>query len=123
MLKNYVIKNRKILFIIQTILFTGFIFLTMIYYWDRPAHIYFNRSIDTMNVQNLFSQLMTFLFVFFSIIILVYPILLLIQIYHLKAIKGAWKKLIILLLLYFISIVSVFALLTINGSHTIKTIN
>lgn len=123
MLKNYIIKNWDILCKSQIILFTVFIILALVYYWDRPAHIYFNRNIETVNFQRLFSLIMTYIFILFSVLVLIYPFLLILQIYFLRMTKGSRRKLMTLSLLYLMSVISVFALFAINGSHTIKGMN
>lgn len=71
MLKSYIIKNRKMLFILQTVIFMVFIFFTTIYCWDRCAHIHFNRPIEILNFQSIFSMIMTYLFIAFLIITLI----------------------------------------------------
>lgn len=123
MLKNYIIRNQKILFTVQAVVFMVFIVLTTIYYWDRSAHIHFNRPIEIFNFQSIFSLIMTCLFIAFLIITLIYPILLLIQIYYIRTIKGSGKKLVLLSILYLLSVIAVFTLWTINGSHSIKIAN
>ncbi|HCN51953.1 MAG TPA: hypothetical protein DIT10_23215 [Chryseobacterium sp.] len=123
MLKSYIIKNRKMLFILQTVIFMVFIFFTTIYCWDRSAHIHFNRPIEILNFQSIFSMIMTYLFIAFLIITLIYPILLMIQIYYMRKIKGSGKKLVLLSILYLLSVIAVFTLWTINGSHSIKIAN
>lgn len=120
MLKSYIIKNWKMLFILQTVIFMIFIVFTTIYYWDRSAHIHFNRPIEILNFQSIFSMIMTYLFIAFLIITLIYPILLMIQIYYMRKIKGSGKKLVLLSILYLLSVIAVFTLWTINGSHSIK---
>ncbi|REC60413.1 hypothetical protein DRF65_21390 [Chryseobacterium pennae] len=120
MLKSFIIKNWKILFNIQWISFSIFIILTALYYWDKAAHVSFNRSVETINIQSLFSLVMTWFFVFFTVIILVYPLLFLIQFFSIG--KGNGKKLFLLCVLYLLTIVSVFSLYSINSSHAIKAI-
>jgi hypothetical protein len=80
------------LFILQTVIFMVFIVFTTIYYWDRSAHIHFNRPIEILNFQSIFSMIMTYLFIAFLIITLIYPILLMIQIYYMRKIKGIGKN-------------------------------
>lgn len=125
MVKNFIIKNWKTIFNIQLFIFTTFVILTFIYYWDKPAHQYFNKNFDTSNLQAIFSLIMTYLFVFFIVVTFVYPILYLIQIFSIRHESENKKvtKLIILLVLYLLSIISVFALYTIHSSHAIKAIN
>lgn len=120
MLKSYIIKNPKMLFILQTVIFMVFIVFTTIYYWDRSAHIHFNRPIEILNFQSIFSMIMTYLFIAFLIITLIYPILLMIQIYYMRKIKRIGKKPVLLSILYLLSVIAVFTLWTINGSHSIK---
>ncbi|WP_160139118.1 hypothetical protein [Chryseobacterium sp. c4a] len=122
MIKNFIIKNWKILFNIQWVGFCIFIALAVIYYWDKEAHIYFNRSLETIDIQSLFSLIVTLLFVLFTVVAMVYPLLLLIQIYLIQSEKGSGKKLFFLAALYLLSIVSLFLLYTINSSHAIKTL-
>ncbi len=125
MINNFIIKNWKTIFNIQVVIFVAFAILTFIYYWDKPAHTYFNRSFDTSNLQAVFSLLMTYLFVFFIAMAFIYPILFLIQILSLRKEKGNKKtmKLLILFVLYILSIISVFALYTINNAQAIKALN
>lgn len=125
MVNNFIIKNWKIIFDIQLFIFIAFIILTFVYYWDKPAHQYFNRSFDTSNAQAIFSLIMTYLFVFFIAVAFIYPILFLIQIFSMRNDKENKKtmKLIILFVLYIMTIISIFALYTINGSQAIKAIN
>ncbi|AZB08898.1 hypothetical protein EG344_08710 [Chryseobacterium sp. G0162] len=120
MLKNCIIKNWKIVFNIQWISLSIFIALAAIYYWDKAAHVYFNRSLETINFQSIFSLIMTWLFAFFAVITFVYPLLLLVQIFSIRHEKGNGKKLILLSLLYLLSIASLFSLYSINSSHAIK---
>ena len=120
MLKNFIIKNWKIVFNIQWISLSIFIALAAIYYWDKTAHVYFNRSIETINFQSIFSLIMTWLFAFFAVITSVYPLFLLVQIFSIRREKGNGKKLILLSLLYLLSIASLFSLYSINSSHAIK---
>lgn len=120
MLKNYILKNWKIFFKIQWMSFCIFIALAIIYYWDKTAHTYFNRNPEILNVQSLFSLIMTLLFVFFTFIILIYPFLLGIQVYFVWHEKESNKKLFFLFVLYMLAIASVFSLYTINNNHAIK---
>lgn len=120
MLKSYILKNWKILFNIQWIGFSIFIALTAIYYWDKTAHIYFNRSLETIHFQSIFSLIMTWLFASFTVIVLIYPLLFLIQVYFTRQEKGYGRKLLFLFVIYLLVIVSVFSLYTINSSHAIK---
>lgn len=121
MIKNFIIKNWKVIFNIQLGVFTVFIILTFIYYWDKPAHQYFNRNLDTVDSQAIFSLLMTYLFVLFIILVLLYPILFLIQIFSMRNEKRDKKmtKLLLLFVLYVLTIISIFALYTIHSSHAI----
>ncbi|WP_336964267.1 hypothetical protein [Chryseobacterium contaminans] len=122
MLKSYILKNWKVLFNIQWIGFSIFNVLTVIYYWNKTAHIYFNRSLEIINIQSLFSLIMTWLFASFTVVILVYPFLFLMQIYFIRQEKGGVRKLFLLFVLYLLAFISVFSLYTINSSHAIKTI-
>ena len=121
-MKNYIIKNWRILFNIQITGFTLFIILTVIYYWNTSAHASFNRNIEITNLQGIFSLIMTYLFVLFSIITLVYPFLLFTQAYFIWKENSRGKELILLSFLYLLSIISVFALFTINSAQAIKGI-
>ncbi|SIT22665.1 hypothetical protein SAMN05421786_110109 [Chryseobacterium ureilyticum] len=118
MLENFIFKNWKALFHFQWISFSLFIVLTIIYYWDKTAHIYFNQNPDTINSQSIFSLLMTYLFISFIFITILYPILFLLQAYFIQKKEMASKKLILLFALYLLSIVSLFSLYTINNSHS-----
>lgn len=122
MLENFIFKNWKALFHFQWISFSLFIVLTIIYYWDKTAHIYFNRNPDIINFQSIFSLLMTYLFISFIFITILYPILFLLQAYYIRKKEMASKKLIFLLALYLLSMVSLFSLYTINNSHSIQTV-
>lgn len=122
MVKKFLIKNRNTLFSIQWIGFSIFIVLTLIYYWDKEAHVYFNRSMETFDFQSIFSLIMTLLFAFFAVNVLLYPLLLLIQVYLMRHEKGKAKKILLLSVLYLLSLISLLALYTINSSQTIKTI-
>ncbi|SIS58259.1 hypothetical protein SAMN05421768_110109 [Chryseobacterium joostei] len=121
-MKNYIIKNWRILLNIQITGFTLFIILTVIYYWNTSAHASFNRNIEITNLQGIFSLIMTYLFVLFSIITLVYPFLLFTQAYFIWKENSRGKELILLSFLYLLSIISVFALFTINSAQAIKGI-
>lgn len=121
MLKNYLLKNWKILFKIQWIGFSIFIALTVIYYWDKTAHVYFNRNLEILNIQSIFSLIMTCLFAFFTFVVLIYPLVFGIQVYFVRQEKESNKKLLFLFVLYLLSIVSVFSLYTINSSQAIRT--
>ncbi|MGE8554291.1 MAG: hypothetical protein ACN6OB_10230 [Chryseobacterium jejuense] len=121
MLKNYILKNWKILFKIQWISFSIFIVLTGIYYWDKTAHVYFNRNPEILTIQSLFSSMMTWLFVLFTFVVLIYPLLFGIQVYFVRHEEGSNNKLLFLFVLYLLSMVSVFSLYTINSSHAIRT--
>jgi hypothetical protein len=101
--------------------FSIFIALTAIYYRDKTAHIYFNRGLETIHFQSIFSLIMTWLFVSFTVIVLIYPLLFLIQVYFTRQEKGYGRKLLFLFVIYLLVIVSVFSLYTINSSHAIKT--
>ena len=120
MLKNFVIKNWKTSFNIQWISFSIFIILAFIYYWDKPAHIYFNRSLRIINFQYAFSMIMTCLFILFSFIMLIYPLLFALQTYYVWNQKGNIKKSILLIILYLMSIVSILSLYILNSSQAIK---
>lgn len=120
MFKNFIIKNWKILFNIQWICFSIFITLTIIYYWDKTAHVYFNRSLETVDLQSLFSLMMTWLFAFFAVVTPIYPLFLMIQIFSIRHKTGNSKKLVILSFFYLLSIAAVFSLYSINSSHAIK---
>lgn len=122
MLENFIFKNWKALFHFQWISFSLFIVLTIIYYWDKAAHIYFNQNPDIINFQSIFSLLMTYLFISFIFITILYPILFLLQAYYIRKKEMASKKLIFLFALYLLSIVSLFSLYTINNSHSIQTV-
>lgn len=122
MLENFIFKNWKALFHFQWISFSLFIVLTIIYYWDKTAHIYFNQNPDIINFQSIFSLLMTYLFISFLFITILYPILFLLQAYYIRKKEMASKKLIFLLALYLLSMVSLFSLYTINNSHSIQTV-
>lgn len=122
MLENFIFKNWKALFHFQWISFSLFIVLTIIYYWDKTAHIYFNQNPDTINSQSIFSLLMTYLFISFIFITILYPILFLLQAYFIRKKEMASKKLIFLFALYLLSIVSLFSLYTINNSHSIQNV-
>ncbi|MGE8433296.1 hypothetical protein [Chryseobacterium joostei] len=121
-MKNYIIKNWRILFNIQITGFTLFIILTVIYYWNTSAHASFNRNIEITDLQGILSLIMTYLFVFFSVITLVYPFLLFMQAYFIWKENSGGKELILLSFLYLLSIISVFALFTINSAQAIKGI-
>lgn len=121
-MKNYIIKNWRILFNIQITGFTLFIILTVIYYWNTSAHASFNRNIEITDLQGILSLIMTYLFVFFSVITLVYPFLLFMQAYFIRKEKSVGKRVILLSFLYLLSIISVFALFTINSAQAIKGI-
>lgn len=121
-MKNYIIKNWRILLNIQITGFTLFIILTFIYYWNTSAHASFNRNIEITDLQAIFSLIMTYLFVLFSIITLVYPFLLFTQAYFIWKENSGGKELILLSFLYLLSIISVFALFTINSAQAIKGI-
>lgn len=123
MLENFIFKNWKALFHFQWISFSLFIVLTIIYYWDKAAHIYFNQNPDIINFQSIFSLLMTYLFISFIFITILYPILFLLQAYYIRKKEMASKKLIFLFALYLLSIVSLFSLYTINNSHSIQTVS
>ncbi|MBD3907302.1 hypothetical protein NAL32_21515 [Chryseobacterium sp. Ch-15] len=127
MIKKTIVKNWKTIFNSQVIIFIAFNILAFIYYWDKPAHQYFNRGIEEINLQSVFSLIMTYLFVIFIVIVFIYPIIYGIQILSLKVDKEIFKKNksknIILLVLYILAIVSVFSLLMINNSHSIKAMN
>lgn len=120
MLKSFIIKNWKVLFNIQWISFSIFILTAALYYMDKNAHSSFNRNMETMDIQSLFSFMMTCLFAFFAVAVLVYPLLFLIQL--LLVGKSNGKKLLILFVLYLLVIISVLSLYTINSSHAIKAI-
>lgn len=122
MLENFIFKNWKALFHFQWISFSLFIVLTIIYYWDKTAHVYFNQNPDTINFQSIFSLLMTYLFISFIFITILYPILFLLQAYFIRKKEMASKKLILLFALYLLSIVSLFSLYTINNSHSIQNV-
>nr|WP_315032605.1 hypothetical protein [uncultured Chryseobacterium sp.] len=123
MLKNFIIKNWKTIFNIQLTFFTAFIVLTFIYYWDQPAHQYFNRTPEVWNAQSIFSLIMTYLFVFFIAVAIIYPVLFIIQLLSVRRETGKGKKMILLLFFYLLSIISVFALFTIHNSQAIKAIH
>lgn len=122
MLENFIFKNWKALFHFQWISFSLFIVLTIIYYWDKTAHIYFNQNPDIINFQSIFSLVMTYLFISLIFITILYPILFLLQAYYIRKKEMASKKLIFLFALYLLSIVSLFSLYTINNSHSIQTV-
>lgn len=122
MIRNFIIKNWKILFNIQWMSFCIFIALTSIYYWDKAAHSSFNKNPETIDIQSLFSLFMTGLFALFTVIILIYPLLLLIQAYSIRHEKDIRKKLFFLTVLYLLGIISLFSLYTINSSHSIKAL-
>lgn len=122
MLENFIFKNWKALFHFQWISFSLFIVLTIIYYWDKTAHIYFNQNPDIINFQSIFSLLMTYLFISLIFITILYPILFLLQAYYIRKKEMASKKLIFLFALYLLSIVSLFSLYTINNSHSIQNV-
>lgn len=121
-MKNYILKNRKILFNIQLTSFTVFIILTFIYYWTPSAHALFNRNIEIIDFKGIFSLTMTYLFAFFSVVTLVYPVIFFTQTSFLWKEKSLRKELILLSFLYLLSIISVFALFTINTALAIKNI-
>ncbi|MGU3377185.1 hypothetical protein [Chryseobacterium sp. M5A1_1a] len=121
-MKNYIIKNWKILFNIQMAGFSVFIILTIIYYWNTSAHTSFNRNIEIIDLQGIFSLIMTYLFAFFSVATLIYPILFFMQVYCIRKEKSVGKKLLFLFFLYLLSIISVFTLFTINNAQAIKNI-
>lgn len=120
MVKNYIIKNWMVLLKIQWMGFSIFSILSLLYYWDKPAHIYFNRSLEIINFQSIFSLLMTLLFVCFTVIILIYPLPFLVQTYFIRHQKGSGRRLFFLFILYLLAIVSLFSLYTIHSSHSIK---
>lgn len=120
MLKRFIIKNWKVLFNIQWISFSIFVVLATIYYWDKAAHLSFNKSIETIDLQSIFSFIMTLLFAFFAVVILIYPLLFLIQLFSIG--KGNSRKLLLLSVLYLLTIASVFSLYIINSSHSIQAI-
>lgn len=119
------LKNWKIIYNIQLITFITFIVLTFIYYWDKEAHQYFNKSIQTFDFQSVFSVIMTYFFIFFFVFALVYPILFIIQLISIRKEYGKFKRknFILLSVLYFMSIISIFALIMVNNSQAIKAIN
>ncbi|MEG0928344.1 hypothetical protein [Chryseobacterium sp.] len=121
-MKNYIIKNWRILFNIQIAGFTLFIILTAIYYWNASSHASFNRNVEIVNLSGIFSLVMTYLFVFFSMIAVVYPVLLFLQAYFIRKEKPLGKEVFLLTFLYLLSIISVFTLLMINNSQAIKNI-
>lgn len=122
MLRNRIIKNWKVLYNIQWVGFSIFIVLTAIYYWNGAAHIYFNRSLQTINFKSIFSLIMTLLFTSFAMVILIYPLLFLIQAYIIRHEKRYGRKLFFLFVLYLLAVFSVFSLYTINNSHAIKAL-
>lgn len=113
-MKNYNTKNWRILFNIQITGFILFIMLTVIYYWNTSAHSSFNRNIEIVDLKGIFSLVMTYLFVFFSVVTLAYPVLLFMQAYFIR------KELAFLSFLYLVSTISVFNLFTINNAQAIK---
>lgn len=119
-MKNYIVKNWRILFKIQITGFIIFIISTVIYYWNTSAHASFNRNTKIIDLQGVFSLIMTYLFVFFSVVTLVYPVLFFIQAYFIRKERSAGKELILLAFLYLLSIFSVFALFMINTTQAIK---
>ncbi|PWN60168.1 hypothetical protein [Chryseobacterium oncorhynchi] len=119
-MKNYIVKNWRILFKIQITGFIIFIISTVIYYWNTSAHASFNRNTKIIDLQGVFSLIMTYLFVFFSVVTLVYPVLFFMQAYFIRKERSVGKELILLAFLYLLSIFSVFALFMINTAQAIK---
>ncbi|MFP3834986.1 hypothetical protein [Chryseobacterium sp. SIMBA_028] len=119
-MKNYNTKNWRILFNIQITGFILFIMLTVIYYWNTSAHSSFNRNIEIVDLKGIFSLVMTYLFVFFSVVTLAYPVLLFMQAYFIRKEKPVGKELAFLSFLYLVSTISVFNLFTINNAQAIK---
>lgn len=120
MVQNYIIKNWKVLFKIQWMGFGIFSVLSFFYYWDKAAHVYFNRSLEIINFQSIFSLLMTWLFVSFTVLILIYPLPFLVQAYFIRHQKGSGRRLFFLFILYLSAIASLFSLYIIHSSHSIK---
>lgn len=123
MIKEIIIKHWKTVFNIQIIVFVLFITLTFVYYWNKPAHQYFNRNIEEITIQSVFALIMTYLFITFIAVIIIYPLLYVVQILSLRSqiemFKKSKMKFIILFVFYLLTIASVFCLLLINNSHSI----
>lgn len=123
MIKEIIIKHWKTVFNIQIIVFVLFITLTFAYYWNKPAHQYFNRNIEEITIQSVFALIMTYLFIAFIAVTIIYPLLYVVQILSLRSqiemFKKSKMKFIILFVFYLLTIASVFCLLMINNSHSI----
>lgn len=122
MIRSFLNRNWLKIYNTQMILFSSFIILSFIYYWNKSTHIYFNKSIEEFNFQSIFSFFITCLFAIFFANIFIYPILLLLQygLINREIHKSKIKNIVLLFVLYLISIVLVLALLTIGNTQAIK---
>lgn len=127
MFKKFIIKNWIKLFRVQVIVFAAFSMLTILYYYDKPAHQYFNRNMEEITLQSTFSLLMTYLFIAFILVLVVFPFFYISQIVSLRQNQEIFRKnktkLSILIVLYLLTIISTLSLLTIHNSHSIEKIN
>lgn len=119
-LKVFFRKNEVDIYNYQIVIFVLFDLLTIIYYQCKSIHRSFNRIyfVKYDNIGDIFSLFMTWLFAIFIWIGIIYPILYILQLIYSKQ-QDKWKK-ILLFLLYFSVLFSIFSLYSISISNVIR---
>lgn len=119
-LKVFFRKNEVDIYNYQIVTFVLFDLLTIIYYQCKSIHRSFNRLyfVKYDNIGDIFSLFMTWLFAIFIWIVIIYPILYILQLIYSKQ-QDKWKK-ILLFLLYFSVLFSIFSLYSISISNVIR---
>lgn len=119
-LKVFFRKNEVDIYNYQIVIFVLFDLLTIIYYQCKSIHRSFNRIyfVKYDNIGDIFSLFMTWLFAIFIWIGIIYPILYILQLVYSKK-QNKWKK-ILLFLLYFSVLFSIFSLYSISISNVIR---
>lgn len=119
-LKVFFRKNEVDIYNYQIVIFVLFDLLTIIYYQCKSIHRSFNRLyfVKYDNIGDIFSLFMTWLFAIFIWIVIIYPILYILQLIYSKQ-QDKWKK-ILLFLLYFSVLFSIFSLYSISISNVIR---
>ena len=116
--KRFFLRNIIIIYKIQIFSFIFFILVSVLFNLDSNAHKYYNNSVIVYNFDSVFSIVMILLFGLFFWIALLYPFFWLVQIVlvHFYKISETKKTrlIIISILLYFMSIIALFSLYSIE---------
>ena len=108
---------------IQIIVFFVFSIFAIIFYQYKPAHNYYHQEIFFSDFNGLIALVGFILKIIFFWIIILFPLLWITQLIILikkKLIKKHYKQILVLTIVYFISVIALFSLQSINNKHSFK---